>query len=132
MTAPQTRVIHHKMQRVWLDPETRIIVAEFDDGAQLDLEDAKASTAAMIEVTGGEPRPLLVDFSNLKSQSRECREYYSKDPHHITTYTAVAILVSHPLSRIIANFFLGINKPLKPTKLFEDRKIAMEWLGEFG
>jgi hypothetical protein len=125
-------MLTYRSQRVWLDPETRIIMAEFDDGAELDIEDARASTRAMTEVSGGEERPLLVDFSNLKSQTKECREYYAKDPEHIKTYSAVALLVSSPLSRIIANFFLGINKPIKPTRLFEDRGAAVEWLKQYG
>lgn len=36
--------------------------------------------------------------------------------------------VINPLSRVMANFFIGINKPLKPTKLFDDRDKAIAWL----
>jgi len=116
---------------VRFDTEHRIVLVEFDAGAVVTIEDAKRSTAATIEVTGGQPRPALIDFGNLKGLSKECRRYYATDPDHVATYTAVAIVVGNALSRVIANFFLGINRPLKPTRLFDDRNAAIEWLTRF-
>jgi len=131
MSDQPPKVITYKNQRVWLEPEHRIIMAEFGDATEMDIEDARRSTKLMIEITNGEQRPLLVDFKHLKSQTKECREYYAKDPEHVKTYSAVAILVGSPLTRVIANFFMGINKPVRPTRLFEDRDRALEWLKQF-
>jgi hypothetical protein len=114
--------------KTWFDEEEGIIIATFEDGAEIGVEDARGCTRAMIQVSNGKPSPLLVDFTGLKSQSKECRDYFANDPTHVKTYVAVAILVTSPLSRIVANFFLGINKPIRPTKLFEDRALAIEWL----
>ncbi|MBK9259276.1 MAG: STAS/SEC14 domain-containing protein [Polyangiaceae bacterium] len=114
--------------RVWHDDAHGIIVADFDPRAELTLEHARASTESMRRLTNNVARPLLVDFTNMKSQTKECRDYFAKDPNHIATYTAAALLVNSPLTRVIANFFIGINKAAKPTRLFDDRKKAIEWL----
>lgn len=42
---------------------------------------------------------------------------------------AKAIIVKHLGNRLIANFFITINKPPAPTKLFADEDTALKWLG---
>ena len=79
--------------------------------AVLDINQAREATAAVIKVTGGIPRPLLVDFTNMNSQTKECRDDYSKDPNHLKTHSAIAILIGNPLSRVFANFSLGSTSP---------------------
>ena len=127
MTA-EWNVVRSGPSRTWFDETQGIIFVELDEKAVLDIDQARAATVAMNEVGRGIPRPLFVDFTNMKSQTKECRDYYSKNPEHIKTYSAIAILISNPLSRVFANFFIGLNKPLKPTRLFDDRAKAIEWL----
>jgi hypothetical protein len=124
----ERNVVRAGPSRTWYDETQGIIFVELDEQAVLDIAQAREATAAMIKVGGGIPRPLFVDFTNMKSQTKECRDYYSKDPNHIKTYSVIAILISNPLSRVFANFFIGLNKPLKPTRLFDDRAKAIEWL----
>ncbi|MDH5682649.1 MAG: hypothetical protein OEZ36_13750 [Spirochaetota bacterium] len=33
-----------------------------------------------------------------------------------------------PISRVIGNFFLGLNRPLFPVKLFTEKNEASKWL----
>jgi hypothetical protein len=35
------------------------------------------------------------------------------------------------LSRALGNFFLGLNKPSMPTRLFDDQEQALAWLRGF-
>jgi hypothetical protein len=124
----ERHVVRAGPSRTWYDEAQGIIFVELDPNAVLDIEQARGATVAMNEVGKGIARPLFVDFTNMKSQTKECRDYYSKNPDHIKTYSAIAILISNPLSRVFANFFIGLNKPLKPTRLFDDRAKAIEWL----
>lgn len=96
----------------------------------IDLEEARLITEAFARLAPG-GRPLLVDLASPKGQTRGAREYFAKDPIHTQYYTAVALLVSNPISRVLANFFLGMNKPLRPTRLFTDKAEAIEWLQQF-
>jgi hypothetical protein len=44
---------------------------------------------------------------------------------------AVALIVGTPLTRVMANFFLSVNKPVFPTRMFDDEASAVAWLLEF-
>lgn len=114
--------------RVWYDRKIGITITEFEPGTDLTIEQTKPFTDAVIKVTGGTPRPLLIDFKNMKSQTKENRDYYAKDPAHSATLTAAALVVNSVLTRMIANFFLGMNKSVKPVRLFDDRESAIKWL----
>ena len=117
-------------------PSHKIIF--FDNGIVKDipftedetLEKAKEALAAMKEKKSDKKFPLLVDVSKQKSVTREARQYYSSN--EITNLiTALAFIVESPISKVLANFFLGLNKPSYPTQLFTDETKAMNWLKEF-
>ncbi len=40
-------------------------------------------------------------------------------------------VISSPVSRVIGNFFMGLNKPISPTRLFTDPHKAIQWLHTF-
>ena len=42
--------------------------------------------------------------------------------------SALALIVGSPLSRIIGNFFLSVNKPLYPARLFDNEASGLAWL----
>jgi len=113
---------------VWYDKALNIAFASFDEGAELTIEQTRPFTRAVVKVTGGKVCPLLIDFKNMKSQTKESRDYYAKDPEHGKTHSAAALVVNSMLTRMIANFFLGMNKAVKPVRLFDDRQAAIQWL----
>jgi len=61
--------------------------------------------------------------------TQDCRQHFA-GPEHAKTFTKAALIVTSPISRIIGNFFLGLNKPLKPTRLFTSREEGLKWLTE--
>lgn len=114
--------------RIWYDQNLGISIAAFDEGAELTIEHTRPFTEALVKVSKGQIRPLLVDFKNMKSQTKDCRDYFAKDPTHVATHSAAALVVNSALTRMIANFFLGMNKAVKPVRLFDDRESAIKWL----
>jgi hypothetical protein len=66
----------------------------------------------------------------LASVAREARQYYS-GKEAAQTVRAVGLLVTSPLSRLIGNFFMVINKPPVPFRLFTSETEALEWLRGF-
>jgi hypothetical protein len=96
----------------------------------LDLADAQEVIRAVAELGGGVARPALVDLRELRSMSRDCRKYFA-GPETAKVESAVALLVGSPVARAIGNFFMGLNKPLIPTRLFTSEAEALGWLREF-
>ena len=96
-------------------------------GSEIQLEDAKTNTSAVISVSGGSNYPILVDLREIKSISKEARDHFSMRGRK-PNVTAIAMLVGSPLSRIIGNFFLGLNRPTVPTKLFSSEGEGISWM----
>lgn len=105
---------------------TRMQPGVFD----LELADAQDVIRAVTTVSGGVRRPVLVDLRELRSMTRECRKYFA-GPETAAAEAAAALLVVSPVGRAVGNFFMGLNKPLVPTRLFTSEPEAMVWLSGF-
>src|SRR5262249_5578342 len=88
--------------------------ARLDAGAVMHLGDAVEAVETTWKVAGEKRRPVLVDMTRLAGESREARLYFVSD-EAVTKYSAVAILVASPVSRVIGTFFLRLSEHKVPT-----------------
>lgn len=98
--------------------------------AEINLNDAKAATEAVIRLSDGEIGPILVDLKKIKSISKDAREHFTMKGRKAYV-NAIGLVVKSPVSMLIGNFFQGINKSSVPTKLFTSEKKAILWLAKF-
>jgi len=91
------------------------------------LEDGMESTRISAEMVNHQPLPLLCDLTNVVKMSQDCRNHFAGEAH-AKTFSKCALIVTNPISKIIGNFFLGLNKPLKPTRLFTSKEQGLSWL----
>lgn len=120
-------VIDTRTERLWLHPDGYVI-AEVRPGLIADLEDAIVNVAAVGKLAVGIPRPLLLDMrAHATSATRECRAYYAGAEAQEVNL-AVAMLVRSNVSRVIGNFFLGLNKTRFPFRMFSELGEAVTWL----
>jgi hypothetical protein len=104
-----------------------IFVTVPKSGLRLELEGARDTIAQLATIAGGRKRPVLVDMRPMSSMSREARRHLiGEEAQRI--FCAVALLVDSPLSRVLGNFFLGLNRPPYPARLFTSERLAVEWL----
>ncbi len=115
VTGPQFRV-HRSVEGY--------VRCDLADGAEVTGQDACAQLEAISSVTGGTPGPCLVDLRQARSVSREARTTFS----NYEGTSRLALFVDSPLSRIIANFFIGVSGSPAPTKVFTDLDAAQRWL----
>lgn len=104
-----------------------VLLIECLPNTVMTLEDAKESTRIGGELINNKPHPLLCDLTNVVKMTQECRKHFA-GAEHAQIFSKCALIVTSPISRIIGNFFLGANKPLKPTRLFTDREEGLKWL----
>ena len=126
-----TRSTHFetRAQMVHLDAEG-IIRASSKPNVDLDLESAQDCVQGLAAILGGVRRPILVDFTDTRSVSRDARKYFAGE-ETTRIESAAALLVGSPLARAIGNFFMGFNNPSIPTRLFTSEAEALEWLRGF-
>lgn len=120
--------INTRIAKIYLD-EDGIIHKEFLANAEENIEDAQEAWAAVKELSDGQARPMLVDFTQLRKMDPKARSYYGEQETWQTVAACAGITGSF-LGKVISNFFLGFNKTPNPTKLFNDKNEAMVWLKE--
>ncbi len=91
------------------------------------IDEGKLSTRMVGQIVNGNPLPLLCDLTNVVRMTQECRRHFA-GAEHAAVFSRCALIVTSPISKIIGNFFLGANKPLRPTRLFTDVEDGLQWL----
>jgi hypothetical protein len=86
---------------------------------------AGATLAELAALTFGKRVPVLADIRKVKSMTREARKHYGRVTDMVS---AIALLVASPATQVIATFFLGLNRPDVPTRMFTDEDAALTWL----
>jgi len=107
-----------------------ILVQTYHDNASLTINDAREDFQIYKELCKSIKRPVLVDIRNIRSVKRKARMLYS-GREAINYLTAAALLIGNPVSRIIGNFYMGLNKTVFPLRLFTNQKDALKWLKSY-
>jgi len=123
-----TEVFETRTGKTWLR-EDGILMVVVKHQAEIELEDAKSDIELGKKLTKGKIVGLCINMRQMRSIDREARSYYSSSGDNNTK--AIGLIVDSFLSRVIANFFVGINKPKRPIKLFTSEEKAIEWLKRF-
>ncbi len=98
----------------------------FED--EIDLEMAKRHSKAISEFLNGEGAYFIVNFTNTHIVfSNEAREFFATDANHTKLRFSQAIVIDTLAYKIVANFYIRFNKPVGPTKIFEDLESAFKW-----
>jgi hypothetical protein len=129
MDIPSKGVTEIKAYYTWMgnDGIARTKVKPYTD---VTLEEAKENSIAVNALSAGESFPLLIDSRQIRSITKEARDFFSMNNRE-SCVSAFAIIIDSPLSRIIGNFFMGLNKPRVPARLFTTETEALKWLKEF-
>jgi hypothetical protein len=123
------QVIETRTAKVHLR-EDGIIQSDTFPNAEISLGDAIDNTSAGKQISEGIKRPVLVNLGQVKSLSREARIYFGSDEVEKTS-SAIALVVSSPIGRVIGNFMMGLNRTPYPTRLFTSEDEAVQWLKGF-
>lgn len=107
--------------------EDGIVRTKVKRDAEVVIEDAMENSKAVNAFYVDAKFPLLIDARGIKSISREARSFFTTNGRETSTM-AFGILIDSSVSKVVGNFFLGINKPAVPTKLFTNEAEALKWL----
>lgn len=116
--------IESKSCEFWIEDDIVITRIKVEEG---DIDDARESVEVGNRVLGKLKGKKLVLIYGEKARkiSAEARRYL-KDASGPAE--KLAIVVRNPVQRVIASFFMGINKPSPPTKIFTNIEDAKKWL----
>lgn len=97
--------------------------------ADICLDDLKKLTTELGIIGEEKKLYVIVDILKHNTISKEGRAYSASEESQIYT-KANAIIISSLAMRIGANFFININKPVRPTRVFNSVDQALEWFKE--
>lgn len=113
--------------KIWFDGDFMFVLYK---SKILDLEIAKSLVETRLLAANGTAYPTYIDVTQVKSINKEAREYFASENGY-KLITAASLLVNSSVGKFLGNFFLKINKPPVPVKIFTDKEQALEWLSRF-
>jgi hypothetical protein len=94
--------------------------------------DAQENTDAVASLLAGRRLPMLLDTRASRGLERDARMHYIR-PEAAGEVAALAMLIDSQISRILGNFFVNVNRPPFPLRLFTEEAEALAWLkGQVG
>lgn len=129
MNSTKNKVVELRAFTSWLGSDG-ICYTVVRPNTIVDLQDAKENSCSIKEISGDTIYPLLVNLMEINSISKEARDHFSMQ-NRTPGVSAIAMLIRSPVSRVIGNFFLGMNRSAVPTKLFTVESEAVLWLKRF-
>jgi len=93
-------------------------------------QEARIITYSMGRVSGEVPRPVLKIAGRDSTEDEGTREFTAS--HEGQRYSlAEAVVINSTAQRLMGNFYLRINRPVKPMRLFTSVEEAVKWLKTF-
>ena len=123
-----TKVFQLTRVTLWL--EDSIIIGTYDKNLVIDIDLARQIVLDKLEAFQGKSYPVLMDVRNIRSVSKEAFDHFASDDG-VQGLRALAILVSSPLTEMIANLFMVFSKPQIPTRVFRTKELAVKWLNKY-
>ena len=124
--------IETSTQKLYWDSENEIVWGDLfanQVSEELAEENVDAQESVRDDMNKAKTR-VLNDMTKVTAISKEARDYFA-NARTASIQRATALLIGSPVSRVIVNFFMGLNKPISPSRLFTDPEQAIQWLRTF-
>lgn len=109
--------------------EKNILHCIFADKLDIDLEVARHCVSTRIAFSKGVSYCCLIDMKGVRSATKEAREYLGAEGSRLIT--AGAMIIHNPVTKMLVNIFLLINKPKSPAKFFTHEEEVRKWLQQY-
>jgi hypothetical protein len=118
----------YKHTSFWKEQDDDILFWDYCPQTEIDIEIAKELVKNRLEYSKGKLLYSIADVTNLKSVTKEAREYMSNPDGGLKGILGGAFLSNSVVTNVVVNLYLKINKPAVPAKFFIKREDAISWL----
>lgn len=122
-----SEIFRRESSTVWLEDGIVFIYAH--PNCSHSLSDAKAHNQHIEDLLCGKRVPMICDVRQARPMDKKVRKYYETD-EGTRNCSKFAYIVGSPVSRVIANFFIGFSKITYPMQMFTSVRLATEWCRE--
>ncbi|MCL4856630.1 MAG: hypothetical protein KJZ55_05055 [Flavobacteriales bacterium] len=110
--------------------EEGVILITYKNNVEIELDEVIEIRNITNDLAKGKPYVSIYDAGNDTTVTKEAREISAKDGI-IVNRKAMAIIVKHLGQRILANFFINLNKKTHPMKALTNIEDAIKWAKEY-
>jgi hypothetical protein len=119
-----------KYTSFWKEADDNILFWDYAPNTEIDISIAKELIKNRLEYSKGELMYAFIDFTNVKSVTKEARDYMNSPEGGLKGIFGGAFLSNNIVSNVFINLYLKINKPSIPAKFFTRKEDALSWLKE--
>lgn len=112
--------------KIWIEDD--ILYSNYQKNIIIDLDIAKKIIEDRVKFTKGKNYPILIDFTNMHSVTKEAREYMNSPEGGLKGLLGGAFLSNSLVTTLFVNLYLKINQPTIPAKFFTKKEDAINWL----
>lgn len=109
--------------------ENGIMFFIYKRGVKVNQRVAERVVSDRIKLQNGVAYPVFCDMTGIKDSDKAGRDYLAKEGSALVT--AVAALIDSPVTKIMLNFYLNINRPITPTRMFTVKSEALAFLESY-
>lgn len=127
---PVSGVVDTPIAQTWRD-ESGIVWIRLREIGKHGLPEARDVGQSHVQLTAPRKGPVIGDMRWIATGAdREAREHYVSD-ESAAHKTAMAMIVGSKLQMLLGNFFMRVNKPPYPTRIFTDEGAAVAWVLQY-
>lgn len=112
---------------VYYELQGDIMIGQYKKDLKINLEIAKEIVKVRQELARNQPVLALIYNQGVVKMDKKAREYLASD-EGVRGIIAAAIVVGSPFTSFLANFFVSVNKPKMPVRVFSNATDARTWL----
>jgi hypothetical protein len=117
----------NEFARFWIDGTILFFI--YKDNVSINLEAAECIVADRIQFQNDMAYPIFCDARGIVSMDKPARDYLAQSGSLLIK--AVGLLVNEQVSVMVSYFYLKINKPSVPTRLFTDQLAAIAFVSNY-
>jgi hypothetical protein len=105
-----------------------VIFWNYAPGLEMDIQIAKELVKNRIEYTQGKSVYALIDVTNLKSTTKEARDFMNSREGGLKGLLGGAFLSNNVVATLLVNLYIRVSSPSIPARFFTNRDEALNWL----
>jgi hypothetical protein len=95
---------------------------------EINIEIAKEIVNSRLDYSQKKSVYTLIDFTNVKSVTKEARDYMNSPDGGLKGILGGAFLSNSVVATLFINLYLKVSRPVVPARFFTDKEEAVKWL----
>jgi hypothetical protein len=128
MEPPKSAEIFESVNsKYWFEGDLLYVISK--KTPQPDMETLIKQNEELKKRLGGKKICAIIDVTHASPSSKEAREYNRTEIPKM--FKAIAFIITNPVSRMLANLYLGVKPMSFPVKMCTGEEEALEWVKKY-